>query len=469
MNNKMNRKQFFKLLTLIGTATGLTALTYQKSLLRAISKALDSSNYLPILQKGPATPTPSPTASNTPGPSPTATATFTPGPSSTATDTNTPGPSPTATDTSTIGPSPTPTDTPTSTATMPPGNHPKVVHVHNPNATNWDFSSGWYGDHVDQGVVNTMMDEGLITLTGKPNIGEAWSALLPEYLPGKGIAIKVNLNNSRGCNETDNEIDALMQPVNALIQGMDGIGVQYADIWVFDAIRPSPTRFTSKCLYPGVHFIDDNTCAELATFNSNDPNAEVIFQDPNLSPRRVADVIINASYLIDMPIIKDHPGTGVTLGFKNHFGTIEEIMRGGLDNLHLYTDPSDSHYSPNYNPLVDIYSNTHIRDKTILSVGDGLFGCLSTNTGAPTPWESFGGQAANSIFLSIDPVAMDCIMLDVLDADPAYHPQRPGPGHPYGPDDYLKLAEAAGIGVYERGDPWNPGYQKINYIKLELR
>jgi hypothetical protein len=257
-----------------------------------------------------------------------------------------------------------------------------------------------------------------------------------------------------------------MQPVNALITGMLTIGVSASDIWIYDAIRPLPDRLTSKCLYP-VRFIDRGDCKETATFNSADQNAQVHFNNPNLTDRRVADVIVDASYLINMPILKDHGIAGVTLGFKNHFGTINKIMREGNDNLHWFIDPDDGRYSSSYNPLVDIYSNHNILNKTILTVGDGLFGAYGccTNSNPPDPWVSFGNKAANSFFLSADPVADDCIMLDILDAeqsDGGIHPKRPGA------DDYLKLAEGVGMGVYERGNPWNPGYQKIDYIKLEL-
>ena len=37
---------------------------------------------------------------------------------------------------------------------------PGVVHVHGPSATSWDFSTGYYGDDVDQDAVNAMMQRG---------------------------------------------------------------------------------------------------------------------------------------------------------------------------------------------------------------------------------------------------------------------------------------------------------------------
>jgi hypothetical protein len=401
LSNYINRKQFLKFLSLIGTASGLTALSYQNSLVSTVSQVVNNKIFLPIIQSK---------QGSTPG----------------------------------IG--------------------PKVVHVHHANATFWDFIHGWYGDYVNQDLVNQMVDEGLKTLTAKPSVREAWNSLLPGYKAGKATAIKVNYNNTFQCNGTGNLIDALMEPVNALIRGMLDLGVLPSDIWVFDASRPLPTRFRNKCPYPGIRFFDarHGGCAEPATFNSSDPSAQVIFHNPYLNPRRVTDVIINASYLINMPILKDHSAAGVSLGFKNHFGTIDQITGNDPDNLHLFMDPTNGYYRSDSNPLVDIYANPHIINKTILCMGDGLFGCLGTQGGNPGRWQTFANKSPNSFFLSTDPVAIDCIMLDILDAEPWEHPRRPSA------DDYLKLAAEAGMGVYERGDPWNPGYQNIDYIKIEL-
>jgi len=312
-------------------------------------------------------------------------------------------------------------------------------------------------------VVNTMVEEGLKALTGTSSVQAAWQALLPNYRSGQVIAIKVNFNNS-DCADSDNVIDGLIEPVNALIATLKSFGVAESDIWIFDASRPLPNRFVSGCLYGSVRFFDSagKGCREDATFTSNDPNAEVTFQHPNLKSRRLTDVVINADYLINVPILKDHGISGVTLGFKHHFGTIEYVQGAGNDNLHSYINPSNSLYSTGYSPLVDIYSNPHIRDKTVLILGDGLFGALGNTNNPPRRWSSFGDQAPNSLFLSTDPVAVDCVMVDILDAEPGYHPQA---GHR---DDYLKLAAQAGLGTYERGDPWGSGYSQIDYQRVDL-
>jgi len=353
----------------------------------------------------------------------------------------------------------------------PPPESSRVVHVHDPDATSWSFSSSsYYWQHVSQSAVDRMVEEGLKTLTGTASVQEAWLQLLPNYQPGQVIAIKVNFNNAPNCSDADNVIDALIEPVNSLIATLKAFGVPERDIWIFDALRALPDRFVGRLLYGDVRLFDSRSkgCREDATFVSDDPHAEVSFQHPNLTNRRLTDVVINADYLINMPIMKDHGISGVTLGFKNHFGTIDRVVGGSPDDLHIYINPSDYRYSPDYNPMLDIYLNPHIRDKTVLTVGDGLYGALGNTNVEPSRWSTFGNDAPNSLFFSRDPVAIDCVMLDILDAEPTSHPQRSG-GHA---DDYLELAEEAGLGTFERGDPWQTpygsGYSRIEYLRIEL-
>jgi uncharacterized protein (DUF362 family) len=336
-----------------------------------------------------------------------------------------------------------------------------VIHLHSTAATSWNFSSGWYGDYVSQSKVNEMVDRGVKELTGQSTVAAAWSALLPGYAAGKGVAMKVNFNNAQSCTDNDNIIDALIEPVNSLISGMKLAGVREQDIWIYDAIRPIPARFRNRCTAANVHFVD-HECAETATFVSTNPNAAVTFANSNLLARRLADVLINASYLINIPIIKEHGISGVTLGFKNHFGSIKYVIGAGADNLHDYIDPNNSAFSANYNPLVEINQNPHIRNKTVLIVGDGLYGALINTNVVPTRWQSFGNAACNSLLFARDPVAIDCVMMDLLYAE---YNSQPGNDHV---DDYLKLAATAGLGVFEHGQPWGSGYTNINYARIDI-
>ena len=404
-----------------------------------------------------------------------------PTPTPTPTDTPTPTPTPTATDTPT--PTPTPTATPTATPTTEPGTGPKVVHVRNGNATDWD-GSGWYGDAVTQTAVDTMVQQGLQDLTGKSSWVDVWNDLFSQVQPsgyqvGQKIAIKVNFNNSYnngGCSGMGNIIDALPHPVKALLAGLVAAGVDQNDIWIYDATmngREIPDRFRTPILssYPAVQFYGKGECNGVnPVSHGGHSSLTVHFSDPhgNLSDRQLTDVLYNATYLINMPILKIHGIHPVSLGFKNHFGSINAIILGGNNDLHHYIMPSGDFYSPTYSPMVEMFQNTNIKDKTILTAGDALYGAFGAVIAPPTSWNTFG-DAPNSLLFAKDPVAIDCVMIDLLVAekgvkDDAY--------------DYLFVAHDAGLGVCEGtrsnpgGDPWQEpygsGYSQIQYLRRDL-
>ena len=80
-------------------------------------------------------------------------------------------------------------------------------------------------------------------------------------------------------------------------------------------------------------------------WSSNDPHAYVTFYPPSGMPMppatRVTDLLVAARYLINMPIMKRHGFAGVSLAFKNHFGSIDDpldcnyILVAGI-RWHLY-------------------------------------------------------------------------------------------------------------------------------------
>ena len=348
----------------------------------------------------------------------------------------------------------------------------RVIHLYASGVTNWDFnSSHYYGRTqapgvvgVSQPVVDEMVDRGVTALLGLQStaVAEAWSRLTPDYSPGDIVAIKINLNNSRICNTTSAATDAIAQPVNAVVRGLKLRGVRDQDILVYDAIRSFPGRLYDELANHNILIYDGSGCYNhTATFNSSDPNATVQFHPPSgsLPIVRINDMLIQARYLINMPIMKGHSIAGVTLGFKNHFGSTNNP--GGM-----HTHISTSYPLINeYDALVDLNANSHIRDKTVLVIGDGIYGSRLYEYSAPERWSTFGNALPYSQFFSTDPVAIDCVMHDLLKAER-------GATQPSTSNAYLRLAENAGLGIYEAGDPWQTpygsGYTKITYLRVEM-
>ena len=61
---------------------------------------------------------------------------------------------------------------------------------------------------------------------------------------------------------------------------------------------------------------------------------------PALTDQRISNVLVNADYLINMPIMKMHCCAWVALSFKNHFGSIANCAA-----LHGYTFPYEEDYT----------------------------------------------------------------------------------------------------------------------------
>jgi uncharacterized protein (DUF362 family) len=97
-----------------------------------------------------------------------------------------------------------------------------------------------------------------------------------------------------------------------------------------------------------VRFFDGaGLCTELITFASADATASITWRNPSgvATPpaRQVPDLLVNASYLINVPIMKKHVSGGVTLGFKNHAGSVPRFI-----DFHDWIDIYSASYSAAY-------------------------------------------------------------------------------------------------------------------------
>jgi uncharacterized protein (DUF362 family) len=332
-----------------------------------------------------------------------------------------------------------------------------VVSVHSKSAVSWSGEED-YWNYLDQPSINQMVDSGMMALTGKASSADAWKVLFPDYAPGQGIAIKVNFNNTFwGCQDTKGLINALPQPINAVVEGLKKIGVAEQDIWIYDGVNRSiMDYFSSGLAHKGVRMFGD--CQEGLDYAYDQ---QIAFHPPAGTPEPdevyIIDVLVKAKYLINMPIMKNHSCSGVSLAFKNHFGSVNNP--GGMHE-HVFVT-CGSQFSTGYSPLLDLYQNENIGAKTRLTIGDALYGCKGSEDGAPTSWQSFGYNAPSTLFFAVDPVAIDSVMCDYLASEP-------GGGFAQGSDSYLALASQAGLGVYERGNPRGEGYHKIRYQPIEL-
>jgi MYXO-CTERM domain-containing protein len=303
----------------------------------------------------------------------------------------------------------------------------RVAWAFDPDATSWNGTGPWWQNtHNDQGLIDAMLADAIRLVADEATSGAAWSAIFRhhnvvrgrgqnDYATGEKIAIKVNLNNRY----TGSQIDTSPHVVHALLNELvHKVGVAQSDITVFDAQRTGDAiwalRDYCRNTFPDVRY---NEVGEWV------PDRIQYGKDLGSDARRLPRVLVNATYLIDVPVLKRHcrPSvdfkdsdgqTGVTLGGKSHCGTV-----GSCGALH-YDLRDWNQPGPSYNPLVDIWASPEVGGKLLISIMDALYGGDQYNA-VPKRWKlaPFNDDWPSSLLVSMDKVALDSVGLDFLRAE----------------------------------------------------
>ena len=339
----------------------------------------------------------------------------------------------------------------------------RVVSVHDSRATHWDYATGYHWEYIDQAIVNDMVALGVMALTGRTNTIDAWNDLIP-YQPGEEVVIKFNFNNS-GCSDYDNDIDGYPETANAVIDGLTSIGVPPENIWITDPSRRVPARFRDGITNPDVQYYSRWSCNVsnyyAVDYVDSDSADASVAQCPAGEMIRPSQVFADAEHLINIPQLKSH-GQYVTLALKNHYGSV--IYRDNSRNsMHDYFYPGTPCDLEVEHILADINDNPHIRDKTRLIIGEGLFGNPFSNWQSVERWVIFGNDDPNVLFFSADPVAISSVMTDYIIAERQIT-RGDSQGH-----DQLHAAAGLGLGVHDHWDSFeNKHYSAIDYKIIDL-
>jgi len=326
---------------------------------------------------------------------------------------------------------------------MPGPYRGRVVEVHHPHAVDDRH-------RVDRSVVREMLDRGMCTFTGADHPVEAWRTF---FSPGEVIGIKVNPVGSN--RQRPDRIGSVSNPevVLEIVRNLKQIGVRPQDIVVFeryasefitagyedlmgeremDGVRwyAAGAGYSDQQLsITGVDNPDAHSPELLKHVAGYDPDQFVHmgFAAPEHSQnddrRFRSHLSAVVSRLVDkvitIPVLKDHRSAGVTLALKNmSHGMNNNVARSHLSGLaHGYPGSRGRGYDgPNQcNVFIPTAVNQPaLRQKATLHICDGL---VAVYEGGPGSWnKSWGTWRANSLFFATDPVAMDHVGWDIIDA-----------------------------------------------------
>jgi hypothetical protein len=354
------------------------------------------------------------------------------------------------------------------------GIHPgRVVWTHDPDATDWDGPSTgdghwWENDNTNLTLVDRMMRRAILATAGETSLIAAWDAIFRHfnqnhgkgdvgYSAGEKITIKINLVGTIGVwggagvdpstydlvRDKDYMNTSPHMMIALLRQLVEEVGVKQTDIAIGDTLCYFPNQYYDMCRkeFPNISYLDyEGQFGRTAVHPSTIP----IYWSHHPSGKKQDVVPVSyaeASYLINLANFKSHTSAGVTLGAKNHYGSlIRWPGQSGYYNLHNDL-PVNRSGMGRYRNLVDLMGHAHLGGKTLIYLIDGLYAGLHPTDAEPTRLtiDPFNGDWSSSLFASLDPVAIESVAYDFLYAEEQWENYT----HMAGADDYLHEAATA--------------------------
>ena len=238
--------------------------------------------------------------------------------------------------------------------------------------------------------------------------------------------------------------------VHEIVSGLASAGVALSDILVFERYRNEIIQTGYLAMLPdGVHWegssvafdqtqleIDGQVRGERKLKNvagyDRDVYRELAICQPETihhpdDDRRFRShlskiVTQKVDKIINIPVLKDHRTGGVTLALKNmSHGMVNNVARSHINGIQTTpsgeSDEGTLNHCQTFIPAAASLGPT--REKCVLQILDGLVG---TYEGGPGAWNSsFATWEYNSLLFATDPVALDRVGWEIIDAKRALH------------------------------------------------
>jgi hypothetical protein len=315
-----------------------------------------------------------------------------------------------------------------------PGPFPgRVVEVRHAGAVADDYA-------INSDAVRGMMRQGMRSLTGQDDVQMAWRRF---FEPGDVVGIKVNPvgKPAGGRPGSISSPQVVLETVHCL---HEYAGIPKRNIILFERYadefraagyeeltRTRPMQgvrwFASSQGYDEQQLAVDGQVAG----RDRDPNVvgydpdvfvSMGFADPSHSARddrrfrsHLSLIVTRmCSKIISIPCLKDHRSAGVTMALKNmSHGMNNNVCRSHIPNLYR---ASGAVVGPNQcNTFIPTaVAQGPMMEKLTLHIGDGLIGVYE---GGPGSWNpTWATWPRKSLFFATDPVAMDHVGWDIIDA-----------------------------------------------------
>jgi uncharacterized protein (DUF362 family) len=263
--------------------------------------------------------------------------------------------------------------------------------------------------------VARLLNDSLTAFTGKADVSAAWRSL---FVPGDVVGIKANCLGGRG-------LSSHPELVAAVVHGLSLAGVPKERILVWDRSEHelSAAGFDTSGV-AGARVIA--TDSRGAGYERDIEFSGAVGSCFSTILSRTCTAIVN------VPVLKDHDLSGVSLGMKNFYGAIH--------NPNKYHDNNCNPY------IADLNAHPFIAGKLRLVVCDGLKGQYHGGPALRPQW----AWPAATLVVGTDPVAVDRVGMELIERkrrEAGMNSLKDAGRDPA----YIEAAASRGLGVADPG------------------
>ena len=227
------------------------------------------------------------------------------------------------------------------------------------------------GTTVDSHRMLSLLDRAMQALFDRDNPVEAWKKLVR---PGETVGLKVNALGGRGFSSN-------LQLVEAICERLQEAGIKANDIVIWD-------RDSDELEHAGFHLSTGGN--RVQCFGTDRVGYEPELVTYGSVGSRLSKILTqHCNVLINVPVLKDHDGAGVSIALKNVYGVIH--------NPNKYHPNGCNPYIADLNMLPDI------RTRMRLTICDAT---TASYEGGPAYKPEYSWKN-NALIVSHDPVALD--------------------------------------------------------------
>ncbi|MFC1737170.1 DUF362 domain-containing protein [Candidatus Hydrogenedentota bacterium] len=229
----------------------------------------------------------------------------------------------------------------------------------------------------DAKAVEAMFTESMKRLTGQDSLGKAMGGI---FKKDDVVGLKVNCLGKGTCS-TRPEL------VSAITKGLQEAGVLPQNIIIWE-------RKTKELTKAG--FVEARDGGRVQVYGTDGDFDDKTVDKSGLGLKFSKILTTKITALINVPMLKTHPLTGVTVSLKNHLGSID--------------NPNKFHQAGTFTEIAGLNASPVIKGKTRLIVCDALRPLYNAGPGdSPAFRWNYGG-----LIVSRDPVAVDAFGKTIL-------------------------------------------------------